>query len=171
MFICHPIFTADFSKLNTQSHSAYDVCVMPFSSGTSGLPKGVMLTHKNVTANCEIFGAPNPYDSITIPTTKDHQDVVLVVLPFFHMYGFCVQLILNLSLGCKLVVLPKFHPSTYISTIADRKVTYLPLVPPILQCLANEDRCTSKLLSSVRTIMCAGAPLGRESVDRFYNTK
>lgn len=155
----------------SRSHSHRDVCIVPFSSGTTGLPKGVMLTHSNLTSNCEMLAAPNPFDPLTIPTTKDQQEVILCVLPFYHVYGFIGILISNLSLGGKLVTFPRYDPTSYISAIAKHKVTYLPLVPPIIQSLTNDDRCTSHTLSSVRTIACAGAPLGIHSMDRFYNKK
>lgn len=150
-------------------HSDQDLCVLPFSSGTTGMPKGVMINHSQLTANMEIMNAPNPHHSITQPTTKYNQDVIHCVLPFFHMYGFAFMLISKLSLGCKLVTLPRFDQFSYFSSVAEHKVTILPLVPPILQILTNDDRCTKQHFAHVRTIICAGAAIGANTFHRFQS--
>lgn len=159
----------DYSKSDSKSHSPQDICLLPFSSGTSGLPKGAQISHNNLTSGMEMFHTPNPDHSIILPTTNDFQDVVTCVLPFFHIYGF--SNLLKLALGCKLVTLPRFHPGTYLAAIAKHKATYLPMVPPIMQFLTNDNRCTSQHLASVRSILMGGAPLGEESIDRFTSIK
>lgn len=148
-----------------------DVCVLPFSSGTSGLPKGVMLTHANITSNMEKANTPNPDHRLTLPTTNDFQEVLPCVIPFFHIYGFTFVMLSKLSLGCKLVTLPRFDPETYINTLAVYKATFLTAVPPIIICLTNDSRCTAQHLSSVRSIMVGAAPLGKETVDKFLSSK
>lgn len=135
------------------------------------MPKGVMLTHSNITSNIEASNVPNPNHSLTLPTTNDFQEVLPCVLPFFHIYGFSFILLAKLSAGCKLVTLPRFDPETYISTLALHKATYLHLVPPILLCLNNDDRCTTHHLSHVRSMITGAAPLGGETIERFINLK
>lgn len=161
----------DYSALKSIQLSPEDVCVIPFSSGTTGLPKGVVLRHKQLVAGLQTMNVPNPYQSLTQPTTIDNQDVLECFLPFFHIYGLQFLLFSKLSLGCKLVATPRFDPKTYISAIAKHKVTLLPIVPSIVKLLANDDRCTAKHLSHVRTIACGAAPIGKESVERFVTNK
>lgn len=115
--------------------------------------------------------APNPDHSLTLPTTKDFQDVIPCVLPFFHIFGLSFVMMTKLSLGCKLVTLPRFDPATYVSTIAEHKATFLALVPPILNCLTNDDRCTTQHLAHVRTILSGAAPIGAELVEQFHSKK
>lgn len=119
----------------------------------------------------EANNAPNPDHSLTLPTTNDFQEVLACVLPFFHIYGFTFVLLSKLSLGCKLITLPRFDPETYISTLAVHKASYLPMVPPILLCLNNDNRCTPQHMSHVRSIVSGAAPLGGESIDRFQSSK
>lgn len=126
-----------------------------------------MLTHHQLTSNMEMTDCP----SLTWTTTIENQDVIQAVLPYFHIYGFVYLLMSKLSLGCKLVTLQKFDPISYISTIAEYKATMLPLVPPILLSLTNDDRCTPQNLSSVRTITSGAAPSGSELIERFHSKK
>lgn len=148
-----------------------DICLIPFSSGTSGQPKGVMIRHQNITSNIEMFNGPNPYEPLLISATKDFQDVLLCVLPFYHITGFVLELVQTLSLGCKLITLPRFDPAIYISAIVNHKVSYLATVPPMLQALTKSDLCSSYHLASVRTVICGAAPLGGNVIERFIDTK
>lgn len=144
-----------------------DICTLPFSSGTTGLPKGVMLTHANITANCEMLNSKLPLQRLTLPTTKDFQDVMIGVLPFFHIYGFTCLLISRLALGCKVVTLPKFHPETFVTALAEHKSGYLNLVPPLIMFLTNDERVNTNHLASVRTVLNGAAPIGQSDVERL----
>lgn len=130
-----------------------------------------MLTHSNIASNMESINVPNPKHTLTMPTTFDFQEVLPCVLPFFHIYGFTFLLLSKLSLGCKLVTLPRFDPETFISTLLVHKATFLALVPPILLSLINDDRCTPHHLSHVRSALSGAAPLGGETIERFRNAK
>lgn len=129
---------------------ADDVAALPYSSGTTGAPKGVMLTHRNLVAmqmQMEPVEATGP------------DDIVLAVLPFFHIYGLSVILLLALYRGATLVILPRFEMETFLGAIERYHVTRLPLVPPLILRLANEPRLEDFDLTSVRTIISGAAPL------------
>lgn len=117
----------DFSLLKRNQSSSDSISFLPYSSGTTGLAKGVELTHRNVVSNCLML---EPYKFIE-PTTSTFQDVLPCVLPFFHIYGLTLTLLSKIVLGCKLVTLPKFTPDTFLNTLAEHKGTVLHLVPPI----------------------------------------
>jgi acyl-CoA synthetase (AMP-forming)/AMP-acid ligase II len=139
-----------------------DVVALPYSSGTTGTPKGVMLTHRNLVAMIELFG---PLD-LTGP-----DDVVIAVLPFFHIYGLLVILNLALYRGARLVVFPRFELETFLAAVEQHRVTRLPLVPPLVLRLARDPLVDRYDHSSVRVAVSGAAPLapelGRELAARF----
>ncbi|HUG52482.1 MAG TPA: 4-coumarate--CoA ligase family protein [Vicinamibacteria bacterium] len=130
-----------------------DVVALPYSSGTTGLPKGVMLTHRNLVANVEQFRATFPFEA---------GDVVMAVLPFFHIYG--LQVILNggLRQGATLVLLPRFELEGFLRAIQEHRVTVAFVVPPILLALAKHPMVAAFDLGSLRVVLSGAAPLGGE---------
>ena len=132
-----------------------DVATLPYSSGTTGLPKGVMLSHYNLVANiCQITS-----DSRLVRVTTNDSQVCMAVLPFFHIYGMIVILARGLEQGATLVTLPKFEPDLFLRALHDYRVTMLPLVPPLALFLAKHSEVDRYDLSSVADIMSAAAPL------------
>lgn len=126
-----------------------------------------MLTHNNITSNCEMIDVPMPQHRLTLPTTHDQQEVFPCVLPFFHIYGFTVTFISKLALGCKLVTLPKFEPEPFLNVLHEHKATCMHLVPPLVLFLANDARVTERHMRSVRTIMSGAAPIGALDATRL----
>lgn len=144
--------------------SAKDVAFILFSSGTTGLPKGVMLSHSNVVSMMTVFAHIFENDTLHAP---DEQPVVAVLLPLYHVYGLIGITTIALASNQMLVVLPKFHPEQFLSCIAKYKVTVAPLVPPILVFLSKYPRISSYDLSSVRRFNCGAAPLTLDTAADF----
>jgi len=133
-------------------HATHTV-VLPYSSGTTGLPKGVMLTHRNLVANIEQCRHAIKY-------TDD--EVALAALPFFHIYG--MQVLMNglLANGVTTVTMPRFDMVEALQAVQDRKITRFFAVPPIILGLAKAPIVDDYDTSSIRQIFSGAAPLGAE---------
>ena len=130
-----------------------DVVVLPYSSGTTGFPKGVMLTHKNLVANlvqCE--GA----------LTVEDGEVILAVLPFFHIYGMQVLMNEFLSRGATIYTLPRFDLEQALTTIQEKRIGRFFVVPPIVLAFAKHPMIDQFDLSSLTQVFSGAAPLSAE---------
>lgn len=132
---------------------ATDLAALPYSSGTTGLPKGVMLTHRNLVANVE---QTNRVFEIR------GDDVLIGVLPFFHIYGQTVIMNLGLRNGVPVVTMPRFDLDQFLGLIEEQRVTVANVVPPIALALAKHPAVDGADLSSLRMILSGAAPLGAE---------
>ncbi|HEY3925785.1 MAG TPA: AMP-binding protein [Acidothermaceae bacterium] len=130
-----------------------DVAVLAYSGGTTGLPKGVLLTHRNLVACLCQHEAVYHVDS---------RDVFLAVLPFFHIYGMSIILGYGLRHGATIVAMPRFDADRYLALIGERRVTRLHLAPPLATVVAAADLRFD--LSSVRHAMSGAAPLDAATV-------
>ncbi len=127
-----------------------DLAALPYSSGTTGAPKGVMLSHHNITSNvAQIRGTG------LIPD----RSVMIDFLPFFHIYGLTVLMLCGLASGSKQVVLPGFDPQRFVDLTIRHQATNLFVVPPALLALANMGDQLGADLSSVHYVMSGAAPL------------
>ena len=129
------------------------VVVLPYSSGTTGLPKGVMLTHHNLVANISQCEPVISYGD---------DEVAIAALPFFHIYG--MQVLMNglLANGVRVITMPRFDLEQALSTIQDQKVTRFFAVPPMVLALAKHPLVDQYDLSSLRQVFSGAAPLGAE---------
>jgi acyl-CoA synthetase (AMP-forming)/AMP-acid ligase II len=131
-----------------------DLAVLPYSSGTTGLPKGVMLTHFNLVANLKQMGEVFSLNS---------EDCFLAVLPFFHIYGMLVILAMGLRFGTKIVTVPKFDPLQFLKLLKEQSVTTAHVAPPLMSFLAKHPAVNEVLpLPKLKEIFCGAAPLGFE---------
>ena len=131
-----------------------DVVVLPYSSGTTGLPKGVMLTHHNLVANiCQCDHAI---------VYQPDGEVALAFLPFFHIYG--MQMLMNglLANGVTVVTLPRFDLDQALSLVQEHRITRFFAVPPVVLALAKHPAVDSYDLSSLVQVFSGAAPLGAE---------
>lgn len=141
--------------------------VLPYSSGTTGLPKGVMLSHNNLVSNCEAMDVNLPHNRLILPTSNDYQDVLPCFLPFYHAYGLIILLLSKLALGTKIVSIPKYDMNQFLRIIKDHKATCLHLVPPVVISLGNCENAKSEHFKYVRLMMSAASNLAETDVDRF----
>ncbi|MEV6292290.1 4-coumarate--CoA ligase family protein [Streptomyces sp. NPDC051896] len=129
---------------------AEDVAALPYSSGTTGIPKGVMLTHRQIATNLAQL-AP------AVPAAPG--DRILAVLPFFHIYGLTALMNAPLRQGATVVVLPRFDLETFLAAIEKHRITGLYVAPPIVLALAKHPAVARYDLSGLKYVISAAAPL------------
>lgn len=132
---------------------ATHLAALPYSSGTTGNPKGVMLTHRNLVANVA---------QIRPLLAMGPDDKALAVLPFFHIYGMTVLLNAALHARATLVIMPRFDLDGFLGAIEKHRIAYCFIAPPIAVALAKHPLVDQHDLSSLRTIVSGAAPLDAE---------
>ena len=131
-----------------------DLIVLPYSSGTTGLCKGVMLTHYNLLSNVLQIGVE--FEKLT------PNDVIVAILPFFHIYGLTVLCNKSLFEGAKAITMARFELETFLRIIQDYRVTRTHLAPPIILALAKHPLVEKYDLSSMKYILSGAAPLAAD---------
>ncbi|OIJ96615.1 4-coumarate--CoA ligase family protein [Streptomyces colonosanans] len=132
---------------------AQDIAALPYSSGTTGTPKGVMLTHRSIATN---LAQLEPL----VPAGPGER--ILAVLPFFHIYGLTALMNAPLRQGATVVVLPRFDLETFLAAVEKHRITRLYVAPPIVLALAKHPAVDGYDLSSLQHITSAAAPLDAE---------
>lgn len=137
-----------------------DLALLQYTGGTTGFPKGVMLTHKNLVSNT-LMGAHWLYNC------KEGEEVILGVLPFFHVYGMTAVMNLSIMQGYKMVLIPKFDMKMVFEAIKKHKVTLFPGAPTIYIALLNSPLLKEYDISSIQACISGSAPLPVEVQEKF----
>lgn len=137
-----------------------DIAVLQYTSGTTGTPKGAILTHRNLRANASQGQA-------WVPGLRAGREVVYAVLPMFHAYGLTLCLTFAMSIGARLVLFPKFEPSLVLAAMRTAPATFLPAVPPIYDRLVRAAAEKEVSLSSIRFAISGAMSLPIDTVSRW----
>eukprot|EP00249_Psilotum_nudum_P013693 c24460_g3_i1 orf=611-2299(+) len=151
---------ADESECHLVDIYPDDIVALPYSSGTTGFPKGVMLTHRSLISSIaqQVDGDnPNLYVA--------PEDVVLCVLPMFHIYSLNSVILCSLRAGAAIAIMPKFEIVALLELIQKCKVTMALVVPPILLALARNPIVEKYDVSSIRVLKSGAAPLAKDLED------
>ena len=138
-----------------------DVAVLQYTGGTTGVPKAAMLTHRNIFAN-------------TVQTALWHHRSIqrgherfLMVIPYFHIYGLTVGMMLGIWQGARQILIPKYDVEMVLAALRDYQPTYFPAVPTIFVSLLNHPRLREFNLDRVCTFNSGSAPIAMEVVEKF----
>jgi acyl-CoA synthetase (AMP-forming)/AMP-acid ligase II len=135
---------------------AEDVAVLPYSSGTTSLPKGVMLTHASIGVNLA---------QIDQLHTMGPEDRIVAVLPFFHIYGMTVLMNVALRKGATVVVLPRFDLAQFVDVLEQHRITRAYVAPPVVLAMAKHPAFEGRDFSALEFVLSAAAPLDAELAD------
>jgi len=139
-----------------------DLAVLQYTGGTTGTPKGAMLTHGNIFANVvqtEVWTNP----AYVYGKTERY----LVVIPYFHIYAFTVCMMMGIRVGALQIIHPKYDPEAVLASIRDLQPTYFPAVPTLFVSLLNHPRVMDHGLDRVRAFNSGGAPCPVEVLEEF----
>ena len=131
-----------------------DLAVLPYSSGTTGLPKGVMLTHFNLTSNVKQF-----LERGEEAKSFREEDIILVHLPLFHIYGMNVLMNGAIAIGATQVMMGRFDLEQFLTLLDKHRVSVLCTVPPVGLMLAQASEVSKYNLTALRIVMSGAAPL------------
>lgn len=137
-----------------------DIALLQYTGGTTGYPKGVMLTHKNLTSNVQMCDA-------WLYRSQHGKEVIMGVLPFFHVYGMTTVMLLSVYTMSKMVLLPKFDAVTTLKTIDKQRPTLFPGAPTLYIGLLNHPKLHKYDLTSIKACISGSAPLPVDVQQKF----
>jgi long-chain acyl-CoA synthetase len=150
----------DHKPAEAEVDPASDLALLQYTGGTTGRAKGVMLSHANLTANVEQVRA-------WFPDADPGHEVMMAVLPFFHVYGLTVCLLLGIRLRAALVLLPRFDLAAVVASVDRHRPTLFPGVPTMYVAINKAVAGGGHDLSSIKACLCGAAPLPMEVAERF----
>ncbi|MEG0473734.1 MAG: long-chain-fatty-acid--CoA ligase [Solibacillus sp.] len=152
--------SASANPIDVEFDFENDLALLQYTGGTTGFPKGVMLTHKNLVANTTMCDA-------WMYRCKKREEIILGVLPFFHVYGMTTVLVLSVMQQAKMVLLPKFDVEQTLKAIDKQKPTLFPGAPTMYIGILNHPDLSKYDLSSIKACMSGSAPLPIELQEKF----
>ncbi len=150
--------TSDYKPVNVNPKE--DLALLQYTGGTTGFPKGVMLTHYNLVSNTQMCQA-------WLFKAKQGEETVLGVLPFFHVYGMTTVMNLSIMFGAKMILLPKFNPEDILKVIEKERPTLFPGAPTIYVGILNHPNLEKYDLSSIKACISGSAPLPLDVQQKF----
>lgn len=150
--------SSDYQKIDVDPKK--DLALIQYTGGTTGYPKGVMLTHYNLVANVQMCQA-------WLYKAEQGKETVLGVLPFFHVYGMTAVMNMSIMFGAKMVLLPQFHAEEVLKTIQKQRTTLFPGAPTIYIGLLNHPKLNNYDLSSIKACISGSAPLPVDVQEKF----
>ncbi|KAI0871444.1 hypothetical protein GGS24DRAFT_492227 [Hypoxylon argillaceum] len=147
-----------------------DLAFLVYSSGTTGLPKGVQLTHFNIISNITQLDYVDRFNGIYHTGGPDGQgDKQLAILPFFHVYGLTCIALTGIRIGLPVIILPKFELEKACQAIQEFGITFASVPPPVVLALAKHPAVSKYDLSTVKFMNSGAAPLGRDLVEMVWD--
>ncbi|MDQ2920310.1 MAG: AMP-binding protein [Acidobacteriota bacterium] len=144
------LLTKEDKPASIQIDPREDVAVLPYSSGTTGFPKGVMLTHRNLVSMLRQMEGNDAFSM---------DDTMVCVVPMYHLYGLHIVVNFGLSQGATIVTAPRYDLNQFLQLLEQYKVTIAPLVPPLVLALSRAAQVDDHDLSTLRLIHCGAATL------------
>jgi long-chain acyl-CoA synthetase len=138
-----------------------DVAVLQYTGGTTGTPKGAMLTHYNIFSNVV------QTTTLHVPSLRRGEERYLLVIPFFHIYGFTVGLMAGTWLGGMQILIPKYDVDALLNAVREYRPTYFPAVPTIFISLLNHPKTRESGIDRIRAFNSGSAPLPVEVLEQF----
>lgn len=154
------IRTGEDTDYQAEIDPEQDLALLQYTGGTTGEPKGVMLTHRNIASNTLMCRS-------WLYKCKDGEERILSILPFFHVFGLTTVLNFAVLIGAKMIMLPKFNPQEVLKTIHTQKPTLFPGTPTMYIALLNHPKLKQYDLSSIDSCISGSAPLPVEVQERF----
>jgi long-chain acyl-CoA synthetase len=143
-----------------------DIAVLQYTGGTTGTPKGAMLSHQNISANARQVNALDPHSRMNAPGTPPN-DRILGALPFFHVFANITVLNRTVNNGGQIIMLPRFDARQVLAAIGRTKVTAMPGVPTMYQALLDCPSIAKTDFTSLRVCISGGAPLAAALKAKF----
>lgn len=157
--------------IRTKANPEKDIAFLVYSSGTTGHPKGVMLSHRNIVANILQLQAGEGGNLSPVGGIDGNGDRLLTFLPFFHIYGLTCVVHYTMFAGLTTYVMAKFELERFCQIIQDHKINFAYVVPPVVLGLAKSPVVGKYDLSSIKMINSGAAPLTHEIVDALFSSR
>ena len=137
-----------------------DIAIFQYTGGTTGIPKGAVLTHRNLVVNAV-------HNKAWLTQGKDGEERILAVIPFFHVYGMTTAMNLGVLLGAELILLPKFHTKEVLEAIHKHRPTIFPGIQAMYLAIGNYPKVQKYDLTSIKAAISGAGPLMHEVQERF----